>query len=122
MLSKYMVHQDQEQPLVWNVDHAPSKNNLNIWFSMFFSSCRYRFQNPNNRSGREKDKTANMVTLHNTNKPAPVTSWHGITSFLPLQGHSGTGTIPYNHDRLLPGSHGHHAGIRHHTGEIVREH
>lgn len=38
------------------------------------------------------------------------------------QGHSRPGAFPDDHDGLLPGCDGYHAGVRHHAGKVVRKH
>lgn len=39
-----------------------------------------------------------------------------------LQGHSGAGEVPHHHDVLLPRSYGHHARLRHHQRQNIRQH
>ena len=58
---------------------------------------RHRLQDPDNRAGREEDQVADL-------------------------GHGGTGAVPDHHHGLLPRRHGHHAGVRHHQREELRQH
>ena len=60
-------------------------------------STRHRLQNSDNRVGREENQTTDM-------------------------GHGGTGEVQDHHHRLLQGRHGHHAGVRHHEREELRQH